>query len=133
MIQTLALAVVALTGLYLLLLGAAALLAPARAGRFLLGFVGSPAAHFLEMFLRLLVGAAFLLSAPRLLFADAFTVFGWVLLITSAALLLVPWRWHQRIARQSVPRALRFLPLIGVASVAIGGFILVSVIRGRVA
>lgn len=131
-ITTFAMIVVVLAALYLLALGAASLIVPDRAGRFLLGFAGSAAAHHLEMSLRLVAGAALVLHAPNMLFATAFQFFGWALLITTAGLLLVPWQWHRRFAQQVVPHATRFIAVIGVVSLSIGGFILFAVLRGTV-
>lgn len=125
-----ALAIVALAGVYLLVLGAMSLLAPSRASRFLLGFAGSPTKHYAELFLRFAVGAAFVLHAPRMLLSDVFDLFGWVLLVTTACLLLLPWRWHHRFARQAVSRATRYIALIGVVSLMLGGLILAAVVRG---
>lgn len=124
------LAVIVLAGLYLIALGAASLLAPSRAARFLLGFVSSGRAHYLELFLRFIVGAALVLHAPRMFLPGAFNLFGWVLLITTACLLLLPWHWHQRFAQQAVPKATRYIGLIGVASLAMGGFLLAAVVMG---
>lgn len=131
MIESMALAVIVFAGLYLIGLGTVSLLAPSRAARFLLGFVSSARAHYLELFLRFVVGAALVLSAPRMLLPGAFQLAGWVLLVTSACLLLLPWRWHQRFAQQAVPKATRHLSLIGVASLAMGGFLLVAVVMGN--
>ena len=133
MIEHFALAVVVLAALYLLALGAASLVVPARASRFLLGFAASQPVHFAELLLRLVVGAALLLSAPRMSLPDAFNFFGWVLLVTTACLLLVPWRWHRRFARYAVPHAIRYITLVGVASLALGGLILAAVSRGSAA
>jgi len=130
MIEILALCIIVLAGLFLLALGIASLVVPEQANRFLLGFARSQRVHFVEMFLRLLVGAALIHSAPRILFSDAFSLFGWVLLVSSACLLVVPWRWHQRFAQHAVPRATRYIALIGLASLALGGVILVAVARG---
>jgi hypothetical protein len=133
MIEFLAFAIVVLAGLYFIALAAVSLLTPARANRFLLGFAGSPSAHYAELLLRFLVGGALVLHAPRMLFSGAFHLFGWVLVVTTASLLLVPWQWHHRFAQRAVPRATRYITLIGVASLAIGGLILVAVIRGSAA
>jgi hypothetical protein len=132
LIVDLARGVVALTGLYFTALGVTVLTRPDRATRFLLGFAGSPAAHYTELSVRLVVGAALVLAAPQLIFSGAFKLFGWVLLGTTACLLLVPWRWHQRFAQQAVPRAIRHIALIGVASLALGGFMLAALVRGSV-
>jgi hypothetical protein len=126
----LASAIVVAAGLFLAALGGASLLVPARAGPFLLGFATTPTKHYAELALRLLVGGAFVLAAPSMLFPEVFTVFGWLLLVTTAGLLLVPWRWHQRFAQRAVPEALRFLPLIGLVSLGFGGLILFALFRG---
>ena len=133
MIEVLALTVVVLTGLYFVALAIASLFMPALANRFLLGFADSALKHYVELFLRLAVGAALILYAPRMLFQDVFILFGWLLLVTTACLLLVPWRWHHRFAQQAVPRATRHITLIGLASLALGGLILAAVVRGSTA
>ena len=130
MIEHFALAVVVLIALYFIALGTASLIAPTFAKRFLLGFAESALVHYIELLVRLVVGVAFLINAPRMLFADGFNVFGWLLVVTSAALLLVPWQWHHRIASKSVPQALRYLTFIGLCSLAFGGFIIVATARG---
>jgi len=133
MLEFLALAIVVLTGLYFITLAAVSLLAPARANRFLLGFADSPSAHYIELFLRFVVGGAFLLHAPRTPFSSIFTMFGWLLVVTTGCLLLVPWRWHRRFAQQAVPHAIRYIALVGLASFLIGGFILAATFQGSVA
>ena len=130
MIELFALAVVVLAALYLLALGAASLVVPARASRFLLGFAASQSVHFAELLLRLVVGAALVFFAPHMSFSGAFIFFGWVLLVTTACLLLVPWRWHRRFTQHAVPHATRYIRLIGVASLAFGGLMLAAVSRG---
>ena len=131
--EAFALAVVFLAGLYLLALGASSLVVPVRACRFLLGFAASRSVHFAELLLRFVVGAAFVLSAPRLPLSGGFNFFGWVLLVTTACLLLVPWRCHRRFAQHAVPHATRYITLLGVAALALGGLILAAVSRGSAA
>lgn len=121
---------VLLTGLYLVGLGVLSLAAPAQAGRFLLGFANSATGHYLELLVRLLVGGAFLLHSPQMAFSAVFAAFGWVLLITTAVLILVPWQWHQRFAERSVPQALRHLKLVALASLLLGGSVLAAHITG---
>lgn len=130
MIGFLASAMVGLSGLYLVGLASISLCAPARASRFLLGFAGSASTHYLELLVRLVVGGAILVRARHMLFSDVFSVFGWVLVLTTVGLLVVPWRWHQRFARLAVPYAVRHLRLLAVASFLLGGFILVAVLGG---
>jgi len=132
-IEVFALVAVVFTALYLLALGATSLAVPARASRFLLGFASSQSIHFIELFLRLIVGAALVVYAPRMFVSGAFNLFGWLLLVTTTCLLLVPWRWHHRFAQFAVPRVTRYIGLVGVASLMLGGFILVAVALGSAA
>lgn len=126
MIDTLSTAVVLLAGAFLAALGLACLAWPARARRFLLGFASSLALHYLELGIRLVVGGALLVAAPSMAFPRVFTVAGAVLVVTTVVLALVPWPWHRRFAQRSVPAALRFLPLLGLASLAMAGFVFYS-------
>lgn len=124
MLDTLALGVVLLTGIYFVTLAGVALAAPHLATRFLMGHAGTATAHYLELLLRTGVGAAFLLHGPSTNLPTFFAVFGWVLVATTAVLLVVPWRWHQRFAKHSVPQAVRYLRLIGITSFGFGTFVL---------
>ena len=133
LLETFALAVVVLAGLYLLALGGASLFAPTRASRFLLGFASSAPVHFTELFLRFVAGAALVLHGPRMALSGAFNLFGWVLLVTTACLLLIPWRWHHRFAQRAVPLFTRYIALLGLVSLAMGGLILAAVALGRAA
>lgn len=133
MIETLSLALVATAGIFLCALGVVSLVSPPHAKRFLLGFAGSPSKHYAELAVRILVGSAFVMAAPHTPWPVALGVFGWVLLGTTGILLLVPWRWHHRFARWAVPEALRFLPLVGVTSLALGAIFLVAAVRGYAA
>jgi len=130
MTQMVALMLVLLTGLYLVGLAVVATLAPAKAARFLFGFASSARAHYLELVIRIIVGGAILLYAPRMLFSHLFSAFGWVLVITTACLLAIPWQWHHRFAQRAVPHAVRNLPLVSAASFVFGVFILTAVILG---
>lgn len=133
MVEVAALTVVLATGLFFIALGGSALVAAPRARTFLLGFAGSPAKHYSELAIRLLVGGAFVLSSSLLPLAAGFRLFGWVVLGTTAVLLLLPWRWHHRFACHAVPQALRFLPLLGACSLALGVVVLWAVLHGSAA
>jgi uncharacterized protein YjeT (DUF2065 family) len=126
----LASALVLLTGLYLVGLAATSFIAPALAVRFFHGFAGSAFAHYLELLLRMAVGAAFLLHSSHMLFAGIWALFGWVLVITTAVLAAVPWHWHRRFAQRSVPHAVRHLRLVGLTSFVFGAFVLLALTRG---
>ena len=130
MIELAAFSITCLVAGYFVVVGTAGLIAPSVAKRFLLGFASSASAHYSELLIRLMVGAALLIHAPKMLYADVFNVFGWLLIATSAVLLLFPWRWHQRFAARSVPQALRFLPVIGVCALAFGILLIVALTGG---
>jgi hypothetical protein len=122
-------AIVLLFGLFLIALGGVSLLTPAKAKAFLLGFATSAFTHYLEMALRLVVGGSALYQAPHLSFSTAFTIFGWMLIATSAVLLVFPWKWHHRFAEKAVPHALTYLPVLGVVSITFGVVILIFLVE----
>lgn len=132
MTDFLAASIIALVGLYFIGLGLASLLFPAQASRFLLGFARSPGVHYLELLLRLAVGASLIVHAPRMSYVAIFGAFGWILVLTTTALLLTPWRWHRRFAEQAVPKAIRHIALIGFGSLALGAAFLAALARGNV-
>ncbi len=115
---------VTLAGLFLVSLGVLALARPAIVREFLLGFATTPARHYTEIAVRVAVGMALVTSAPRMAGPEWVSAGGWILLVTSLAMLLVPWRAHRAFAQRAVPRALDFLPAIGLASIAMGAAIL---------
>ncbi len=130
MISVVASAIVVLAAIYLIGLAATAFVAPAYATRFLNGFAGSARAHVTEMVIRITVGCSLLVYAPHMLYQGAFEVFGWLLVISSAILLLLPWRWHQRFAQRVVPPITRRAWLIGIVALPLGGVILFAVFHG---
>ncbi len=133
MLSVISLTIVATAALYLIALGGAALVRPAVAQRFLGGFATTPRVHFTELALRVLAGAALVLRAPHMVGSPALLLFGWILIVTSLALALVPWRWHQRFAAWSVPQATQFMPVIGVASLVGGLGLLAALLLPRAA
>jgi hypothetical protein len=128
-IETIALSVIVLAGLYFIGLGSLALMKPAVATRFLLGFASTARLHYTELLLRMMVGVAFVLQAPQLEFAEVVSIFGWLLVGTTAGLLLLPWRWHRAFARRVVPPATRYISVIGVVSLGLGVGVLWLVTR----
>ena len=127
MLLAIAKAVLLVVALFFLVLGLLALARPSAAKRFLLGFATSASKHYVELSLRLLAGGAMLAAAPHSAQAMGLTVFGWLLIGTTLVMALVPWRTHRQFAQASVPQALRFLPMIGVSSFVLSGWLLWSV------
>jgi len=121
--------IVLLVGVYFVTLGAMSLFAPAKARTFLLGFAGSAFKHYLELAIRLIVGGSILVQAPHLIYSDVFTLFGWILIGTTVCLLFIPWKWHRRFAEKAVSIAVGYLPIIGVASFALGTGLLACLIQ----
>lgn len=124
--------IVIAAAIYLFLLGAVALMRPAAAARFLSAFAGSRRLHYLELAIRALVGGAFIIGAPRLAVPAAFELFGWLLIITSAVVLVMPWHWHRRFAQSVVPRANRHLTLIGVGALVLAAVVGAGVMLGNI-
>ena len=114
-----ALLVLWLACLYLVGLGLTILLARTRAHRFLAHFAQTSRANWIESVLRMLVGTAFVIAAPKLdhpLLARAVGAF-----LAGTALLFVMFPGlHRRFAAPAVASVAPFLPLIGIASLAMG-------------
>lgn len=125
-----ALIIVALTGIWLIGLAAVAVARPDLLKRFFDGFVSSARTHFLEMFLRVMVGVAFVFYSPHLKFPTIFAAFGYLLIVTTAVLIFVPWKIHRRFAEQSLPMVYRFPVLFGLVSLVGGLFIFVTLVLG---
>lgn len=118
-----------LGAIYCCLLGLTALLKPSLALRFLQAFATTAGKHRLELWLRMLLGGAFLVQAPAALWPAGFQWFGWLLLGTSALMLLLPWQWHQRFAHHAVQSVAPWLNWIGLVSLLLGGALLVALLR----
>lgn len=128
MVDWLASRFVLAAGIYLVVLGALSAVRPEGARRFLGRFASSAQAHFLELFVRLVVGSALILSAPQMRFSRLFTVFGWVVVGTTVVLVAVPWKWHRRFARWSVPIATQNMTLFAIGPLAGGVLVLLALL-----
>lgn len=133
MLHLAATALLVAVALYFIALGLLALARPAIAGRFLLGFADSANKHYAELAARLLAGGAMLVAGPTSAHPAAMATFGWLLVGSTSVMALIPWQLHDRFARAAVPRALRYLPLIGVGSLALGVWLAWNVSMARVA
>ena len=103
---------------------------PALAERFLRSFASSARAHYTEQGLRLLVGVALVIFASSMWYPELFRLFGWLIVVTTAGLLLIPWRWHQKFATRVMPPVFGHLTLFALGAFALGGFILYAASRG---
>ena len=123
--------VLAVAGL-LLVQGVIAILRPRVVRTFLGAFASSAQAHFGELAVRIVAGFAFLQFGPSSAFPRAFQVFGAVLVLTSAALVFVPWRLHRRFAQWAVPLATRHMMPYAVGCLAGAAAICYGVLLGKV-
>ena len=100
---------------------------PAIAERFLMAFASSARTHYTEQVFRLLVGAALVVLSPTMWQPKAFWLFGWIMVVSSAALMCVPWQWHRRLGGPLLPLLVRYLRLYAVATLALGVLLLYAV------
>jgi len=113
-----ALVILWLTCLYLLLLGAAMLLVPERAFRFLSAFAQTSRANLIESALRFIAGVAFVFAAPALDHPRVIHWFGLFLAATAILFVVAP-RLHQRFAGPAVASVAPYLSVIGAASIVL--------------
>lgn len=125
--------IVAAVAIYFMALGTIALVRPQNARAFLLGFADTSFKHYVELAIRLIVGGAMLLVARDSAYPAALAAFGWILIVSTAFMALMPWRLHHRFTQSAVPRALRFLPLIGISSLIMGGLLFWVAVAGNAA
>ena len=129
-LQSIATGIGVIVGLFLIALAAAALVRPAMARRFLLGFARTAAAHYTEMAARVLVGAALMIASPRMLFPQLFFWFGTALLVSSVLLLCLPWTWHRSMGERVLPRFVRLLGVVSPVSLVLGGLLVAATVLG---
>ena len=113
------------------LIGLAVLIAvkPQLAERFLRSFASSARTHYAEQSLRLIVGGAMASLAPSMWYPHVFMLLGWMLAITAAALLLLPWRWHHEYGKRAMPLVIRHMRLFAVGAFVLGALVFYGVSR----
>ena len=102
---------------------------PRRAETFLSSYASSARAHFTEQVARMLVGIAFVVLAPLMWYADLMNLLGWILIATTAGLLLIPWQWHHKFGEWAIPLTLRYMPFYSLGAFVLGIFILYCLSR----
>ena len=122
--------VVVAFGLLLVAFTGVAFAKPAIAERFLLRFASSARTHYAEQGLRLLIGSALVAVSPAMWQSNVFRLIGWAIVISSAALICIPWQWHHRFGERVLPLVVRHLKLYAVASFAFGALVLYGVFAG---
>jgi hypothetical protein len=122
---------IVVVGFCLFLIGLAVVIVttPSVAERFLRSFASSAPAHYTEQGLRLLVGAAIVNFASSMWYPELFKLFGWLIVVTTVGLLLIPWQWHHKFGAQVMPLVMRQMKLFALGAFALGAFILYGVSR----
>ena len=133
MAELASLAVVCILGAYFVILGLTSIFAPHRVICFFGHFAQSRFKHYIEMLARILVGLGLVSYSTHMFHSSVFRIFGWVLVVTSAGLLLVPWRAHQQFANRVVPWMAKYIAIVGLISLALGVFVFMGVTRGHIA
>jgi hypothetical protein len=117
-------------GLLLIVLTGVAFAKPVIAERFLTRFASSARTHYVEQIVRLLIGAALVVLSPAMWQPTMFWLVGWAIVVSSAALICVPWQWHHRFGERLLPIVVRHLRLYAVGSLAFGALLLYGVFAG---
>jgi hypothetical protein len=60
---------------------------------------------------------------------DVFKLFGWLIVVTAMALLLIPWQWHHRLGTRVIPLTIRHMWLYALGAAALAVFILYGMSR----
>ena len=97
---------------------------PKRGEQFLNSYASSSRAHFIEQFGRLAVGIAIVVFSPLMWYSDFINIFGWLLIITSVGLLIIPWKWHKKYGDLVIPLTIRFKNFFAFGAFVLGGIIL---------
>lgn len=108
------------------LMGLALLIAaaPTLAERFLGFFASSASTHYAEQAGRMGVGMAMVNFASSMNLPELFRLFGWLMIVTTVPLLLMPWQWHHRFATWVMPPVFQHLRLFALGAAALAAFIL---------
>jgi len=102
---------------------------PQRAEQFISSYASSARAHYTEQIARLIVGVAFVVLAPYMRYSNLFNLFGWILIVTTIGLLLIPWQWHHKFGEWVIPLTLRYMKFYALGAFILGVLIIYSLSR----
>ena len=124
-------AVVVVTfGLCLITFTGVAFAKPAHAERFLLAFASSARTHYVEQGLRIVIGVALVILSSTMWQPKMFWLFGWAIVVSSAALICLPWKWHDQLGERLRPMLIRYLKLYAVGAFVVGVLLLYGFLAG---
>jgi hypothetical protein len=119
--------VVVACGLFLIGLSVVVFANPALAERFFMSFASSARTHYAEQALRLLIGASLVVLSPAMWQTNMFRLIGWAIVVSSAGLILIPWRWHHRFGERVLPLIVRHMRLYALGLFGFGALLLYGV------
>jgi hypothetical protein len=119
--------VVVACGLFLIGLSVVVFANPALAERFFMSFASSARTHYAEQALRLLIGASLVVLSPAMWQTNMFRLLGWAIVVSSAGLILIPWRWHHRFGERVLPLIVRHMRLYALGLFGFGALLLYGV------
>jgi hypothetical protein len=122
--------VVVMFGLSLIAFTGVAFAKPAIAERFLMAFATSARTHYVEQVSRLLIGAALVVLSPTMWQPKVFCLVGWAIVVSSAALMCIPWQWHDRFGERVRPMLVRYLRLYAAGAFVLGALLLCGLFAG---
>ena len=120
-----------ITGLFSLSLIAlliVTLLKKETAVAFLSSFASSAKAHYIGQFYRLVVGLGLFIYADHMLFSGLFKIFGGALIASSLLLIILPWKWHNKLGKWAGPIVIKHIVIYAVSAFLLGLLILYCVI-----
>ncbi|HEY9030899.1 MAG TPA: hypothetical protein VIM93_06015 [Kangiella sp.] len=113
--------IILVAALFLIGFAFIAFIKPTTAKHFLHQFASSAQTHYSEQLIRIVFGLSLILYAPQMQFMHFHLALGWLLVITSLALLGVPWRWHKKFADKVIPWVILLLPVYAIGCLVLGG------------
>ncbi|KAA3641545.1 MAG: hypothetical protein DWP95_06680 [Proteobacteria bacterium] len=119
--------VVNIFALFLLLMAFLCFLRPALVRNFFDLFAATKQAHFIEQMIRLVVGLSLIRFAEMMKYSGLFYAFGWLIVVTSLLLIVLPWRWHQKFAQRVIPVVKKHLKVYGMLSLFLAVMLLYGV------
>lgn len=102
---------------------------PQRAEQFLSSYASSGRAHYTEQIARLIVGSAIVVLAPSMWYSNLFNLFGWILIVTTIVLLLIPWQWHHKFGEWAIPLTVQYMKFYALGAFLLGLFTLYNLSR----
>jgi hypothetical protein len=114
-------------GVFLIALTGVVFVKPVLAERFFRSFASSARTHYVEQAFRLLIGTSLVVLAPTMWQTAIFRLVGWAIVVSSAVLILIPWRWHHRLGERVIPMLIRHMRLYAVGLFGFGALLLYGV------